>query len=378
MVKVLIIIVFLVGDICFASNRTKLFQDIIDKHDARVAPFDTASDTIPLSLTVFLMSIREVREKDQTISLSCWIHTGWQDKRLFWIPSSYGGMNSVVTTSKYVWTPTSVCLYNEINEDKCFTDERPVSILPIGWATYVTSRESVTQCPIDISMYPFDKHTCTLRFGNLFDTMDFLKLNLDLSLFSTQYFVQNEEWDLITTNVREAFYVSHNITLRQVHFEVIIKRRPAYVLLSVFLPVVVLSFLNIFCFVLPIESGEKMGTSMAIFLTFAVFLTIVNDSMPKSDKTPYFTVYLVTQLLISGLTVILESIVLYVHFKEQENLTEKMFLRDSTATNNTRSKLKCGMCKRFKVSGKALENVFMISILIIHLISLISLLALTL
>ena len=377
MKKVLTILIFLVGDVCFAANRKKLFQDIIDKHDARVAPFDTAADTIPLSLTLSLMTIREVSEKGQTISLSFWMYMIWQDHRLSWTPSSYGGIDSAVTTSKYVWTPTSVCLYNEINEDKCFTDERPVSLTPSGWSSYVTSRESVTQCTIDISMYPFDLHNCTLYVGNLFGNVDFFKFNLDYSSFNTQYFVQNEEWDLVNTNVREVYFVGGNTSYQQVHFDVIVKRRPAHVLLSVLLPIIMLSVLNIFCFVLPIESGEKMGTSMAIFLTFAVFLTIINDSMPKSDKTPYFTVYLVTQLLISGLTVVLESIVICVHFKEQENPTDKVFPLDSTATDNTKSKLKCGLCKRFKISGKRLDNIFMIFVIFTDLTSLITFLALT-
>lgn len=89
----------------------------------------------------------------------------------------------------------------------------------------------------------------------------------------------------------------------------------------------ILSVLNLFCFGVPIESGEKMGFCMAIFLTFAVFLTIINDSMPKSsDKVPYFTVYLITQLVVSGLVVVLETPVLFVHFhfsihKEGKNKT---------------------------------------------------------
>ena len=380
MKKVQFILGFLIGDVCFATNRTRLFQDIIDNHDARVAPFDTALDSLPLTLIFFLMSLRQVNEKDQAISLSLWTYMGWQDSRLSWTPSSYGGIKRLITTSKQVWTPSTVCLFNEINEDKCFTDERLVSITSFGWATYATTRETVTQCAIDISMYPFDLHNCTLYYGNLFHDNDFLEFNLDFSLISTEYFIQNEEWDLINTDIRETFYVSLNVTIRQVHVDVIFKRRPIYVLLSVFLPVVMLSVLNLFCFILPIESGEKMGTSMAIFLTFAVFLTIINDSMPKSDKTPYFTVFLVTQLLISGLTVILESIVLYVHFKEKEKPTEptaKIFPLDLTETIGATSKRNSEMCKRFKISGNTLDKISMISIIIIDLISVISFLALT-
>lgn len=376
--NVVAFLIFLIWNICSATDRAQLFKDVIDKYDARVAPFNTKADAATFTLTASLMSIRQVSEKDQTVALSYWLYMGWMDHRLTWTPSSYSGIDSIVTTSKYVWSPSSICLYNEINEDKCLTADKPVTITSFGWMTYVTSRESVTQCAIDITKYPFDSHSCCLYFGNLFETVDFLTIMLDQSGFFLQYYTESEEWEMVETSLKKQLFVSNNMTYTQLHFNMKIKRRPTYVILSVFLPVIILSVLNIFCFVIPIESGEKMGTSMAIFLTFAVFMTIINESLPKSDNTPYFSMFLVTQLLISGVTVVLQSIVLHVHFREakgegEENKVHPLDASEKDTTSGSR--LNCVILKCLKINAKNLDRLFMVCVTVIDFVSLVYFLA---
>lgn len=371
-VKVIQLLAFLFGDMCIAANRTQLFKDVLDNHDSRVAPFNTISDIIPFSVSINLVSLRQVSEKDQTILTSSWITLGWSDNRLSWNPSLYGGIDNMLTTSKHVWTPTSICVFNEINENKCFTEERPVAIYNIGWVVYATSRDSITQCSINIKKFPFDSHSCFINIANYFGNADYLDPMLQYSKLETKYFQKNEEWDVTSTDVDlvTSIDVSSNTTYKQFYFYMEIKRRYIPVLFSVLLPVIALSILNIFCYLLPIESGEKMGTSMAIFLTFAVFLTIINDSMPKSEDTPYFTVYLMTQLLISGLTVVLESIVLYIHFNISDstgdNKVAPLDIDDNLEKNSNKI---CGKCKHFKISGKKLDLIFMIFVISANVVS---------
>lgn len=376
--NVVVFLIFLFWNICYATDRAQLFKDVIDKYDVRVAPFNTKADAAAFSLTVSLMSLRQVSEKDQTVALSFWLYMGWMDHRLTWNPSSYSGIDSIVTTSKYVWSPSSICLYNEINEDKCLTADKLVTITSFGWMTYVTSRESVTQCAIDITKYPFDSHMCSLYFGNLVETIDFLTIMEDQSGFFLQYYTESEEWEMVETSLKKQLFVGNNLTYTQLHFNMKIKRRPMYVILSVLLPVIILSVLNIFCFVIPIESGEKMGTSMAIFLTFAVFLTIINDSLPKSDNTPYFSIFLVTQLIISGVTVVLQSIVLHIHFREAkgEEDENKVHPLDASEKDTTSgSRLNCVKLKCLKINSKMLEKLFMICVVVIDFVSVVYFLA---
>ena len=117
----------------------------------------------------------------------------------------------------------------------------------------------------------------------------------------------NSEWDLIDSVAsveQESGEASIIYTLK-------IKRKPRYMVLSVILPIVMLSALNLFVFVLPCDSGEKASYAVTVFLAFAVFLTIISSALPRnSESLSIFSVYIIiltvqsTLITMAALTVI--------------------------------------------------------------------------
>lgn len=55
---------------------------------------------------------------------------------------------------------------------------------------------------------------------------------------------------------------------------------------------------------------------MAVFLTFAVFLIIINDSLPTTDTSPSLITYVYTHLVPSGFTVLSQALVLRQHYRD--------------------------------------------------------------
>ncbi|XP_062602794.1 neuronal acetylcholine receptor subunit alpha-6-like [Saccostrea cucullata] len=300
------------------SSRSQLFQDVITKIDPDIAPFESAETQTDVTVTLNLMGISEVNEKQQTVQGSYWVGLTWTDWRLRWDPSSYLNISSVQVNASNIWSPTSVCIFNELGNDKCFNaDKDPVTVHSFGYVSYMKYMESVSQCTIDVTKYPFDSHYCGLYFGNINPDAEFINFESKYSSFLLQYLLPNEVWNVRNTSLLINEY-EDSLTKRserQLHFNILLERKSLYVVISTLLPVIILSVLNLFSFVVPIDSGEKMGFCMAIFLTFAVCLTMITDSMPKSsEKVPFFTIYLITQLVISGLTVVFEAFLLLVHF----------------------------------------------------------------
>jgi nicotinic acetylcholine receptor len=203
-----------------AANRSQLFKDVLGNYDSRIAPFNTISDTIPFTVAINLISIRHVSEKDQTLLTSSWMTLGWSDSRLRWNPSDYGGINNILTTSKHVWRSSAICIFNEINENKCFTEERPVNIFDSGWVMYATSRDSITQCPIKIKKFPFDSHSCFINIANYFSNADFLDPMEQYSKWETKYYQKNEEWEVTDAYVELVTItdVRSNTTYKQFYF----------------------------------------------------------------------------------------------------------------------------------------------------------------
>jgi hypothetical protein len=79
------------------------------------------------------------------------------------------------------------------------------------------------------------------------------------------YILVYRKWDLFKTKIAEAD--------EGINFEFHFKRRPMFLVISIILPVMFISLLNIFVFILPQESGERVGFAITSLLSIVVFLT---------------------------------------------------------------------------------------------------------
>ena len=106
-----------------------------------------------------------------------------------------------------------------------------------------------------------------------------------------------------------------------------------FYVINVIFPILLVSTLNNVVLVLPVECGEKMSVSVTTFLTLAVFMTLIKDSLPSnSDTVCYLTIYLATQLTLGGLAVVLTAVVVAchhkgVHVKDHPRCSSKAFKR---------------------------------------------------
>ena len=63
------------------------------------------------------------------------------------------------------------------------------------------------------------------------------------------------------------------------------ERRSSFYNLNVMIPTICTSLLVVLVFVVPEESGEKLSYVLTVFLSIAVILTLVADSMPPTSIT---------------------------------------------------------------------------------------------
>ncbi|KAL8596823.1 hypothetical protein ACOMHN_027152 [Nucella lapillus] len=79
------------------------------------------------------------------------------------------------------------------------------------------------------------------------------------------------------------------------------------------LPILLLSLLNCLVFLLPVESGEKMTVSVTIFLSFAVFLSLIDSSLPpNSDSVCLFSVYLAVQMFLGVCSIVMAACTVFI------------------------------------------------------------------
>ncbi|GFS18752.1 neuronal acetylcholine receptor subunit alpha-7 [Elysia marginata] len=98
-----------------------------------------------------------------------------------------------------------------------------------------------------------------------------------------------------------------------------LKRKPQYYVTTILLPVIVTSLLCGMVFLLPAESGEKVGYSLTVLLTYSVIITLVASYMPPTSKhTSVLSVYNTIILFIGGICVLLTVFVLYCYHQPED------------------------------------------------------------
>ncbi|WAR21549.1 ACHA6-like protein, partial [Mya arenaria] len=156
-------------------------------------------------------------------------------------------------------------------------------------------------CSVVITNFPFDTQSCDLKFTAWSYAKEEVELNLGANGIYFKDLAPNNQWDIVNSASNEI-----NSDESAVTFTLKLKRKPGFYILNIVAPVVLLSLLNAFTFVLPVASGERAGYSVTVFLSLAVFLTIVASEMPKnSEHTSIFSVYLMTMTTCSTLIVML-------------------------------------------------------------------------
>ena len=307
--------------ICNSTEECSLHSELENKRQCSpmVRPVHDFKSPIAVNLNLILVSINSIDEISETFRATIWMEVSWTDCFMKWSSEQYKEIDSVIFPLVKVWAP-DLCFLNEVVSDKCVrvTDEERVVVQSNGTTTWYINRQVNTQCDINIDHYPFDLQNCSISIAKWYSTDEKVQLKHNgLHAYLGDY-KQSGEWDLINADVgSRRLNDTNNFTI--IDFRFLVRRRPLFYVYYVILPVVALSVLNVFCFILPIESGEKIGFSVAVFLTFAVFLSIISSSVPKlSDHKFCLGIYMTIELIIGAITIGMEVIVTHLYHRSPE------------------------------------------------------------
>lgn len=218
-----------------------------------------------------------------------------------------------------------------------------------GWVTWEPFQVLESKCDIDITYFPYDEQICNITFHS----WSFTKWEVNVTLFVDDKFpvelydyVENSVWDIVFTGAlaSPASKVESEVT-----FILHLRRKPLYYVMNLILPVVLLGVLNLLVFVIPADAGEKMSFAMTVFLSFAVFLSIISMQLPvNSEKTSLVGSYLVFQMTLGVGTIIISSFQLRLHHRKSDRKVGKFYRGIVKVDSFLRCKQPC--CRSRKVS----------------------------
>ena len=297
---------------------------------------------LDMHVDLYLLSISELNEKRQTISIMAFLEIKWTDCFLTWNPSDYSNVTMINAKINDVWRP-DLTLSGTYDKPLDLIDkEGNANIDSAGHVMMWPYGMHTVSCSISIASFPFDKQVCTLDFVSWTNPSSRLTLANVTREVSRHYYNENGEWTLLDITKRHERRPFGDDHWDHVFFDIYLERKSLYVVMNVIIPILCIAFLNCFCFVLPSEGGERVTFAISLFLTLVVFMTIVNDSLPESsDEISTFGLYVGLQLLGSGLTIIVTTLSLNMFYRDDEVAVGKFwrFLQKITCTKHTLYKL---------------------------------------
>lgn len=300
----------------FAVMLGDLFDDTI--YDKRVFPRLMQNETIMVDVTFQLYKITDLDEVSGVMTLMAKLTVIWKDEYLTqkYIPGHHKPYEMDSLQSD-VWTPP-VTIFNSVKGlkpiyNKNYHVKTILAAAKNYWRAGVTT---ATGCSVDATYYPFDSQNCELVLTMWDYTAEEVMFDNTATELDTEYYDENEEWELMGSTLTT--YNSSNKPFRK--YELNLKRRPVFFVVNMISPLVMVGLLNSLVFVLPADAGERIGFAVNVFLTFAVFLTILAENLPKTSQ-PLATLsyYLSTMLAMSSLSTLVTIFTLRIHDKDDES-----------------------------------------------------------
>ncbi|OWF49182.1 Neuronal acetylcholine receptor subunit alpha-6 [Mizuhopecten yessoensis] len=307
-------IFFLLCELCYINYgvaTSGTIEDMIELQDKLftnysrgLRPARNLNETVRVDTAFFLLSIRDLDEVSGTISLSGGISMYWNDFRLLWKPSDHAGITEMMVHSSRIWKPSIFLVSSASDIERFGSDAFDARIDNNGFVLMNPGKTIKATCTIDMTNFPTDIQKCSLILLPWGYPVDEIHLAVLRPQFIMEYFSPNGEWDVDDTSAEEI--LEHGVQTSQLIYYLVLKRKPSYFIISLIIPVYTLCFLSPFVFLLPSMSGERISYIITMFLSLAVYMTLVNDNMPKVSKPMSgISYFLLMTMLFSCLLIIL-------------------------------------------------------------------------
>ncbi|XP_069122461.1 neuronal acetylcholine receptor subunit beta-3-like [Argopecten irradians] len=261
-------------------NNTRLLTDLLQGYQKWSRPGNNYSVPLDVYVEFHLLSIRDFVQLTNKFAITGVFELSWTDERISWNPNDYGGIDRVNIPQDVVWKP-------ELINTKPFTAVQAIGIPTFGityfsdgWAVWTPGDNYDTPCEADVTYYPFDNQSCTFRFSDWTQIPGSIRFVAPSSQIGLGLYVINPMWDVTNTMISLQKDEFGHFIFFGIHF----KRLNGFYVLNLIMPLCLISFVNIFVFVLPAESGERIGFSITVFLALSVLLTIMSENLPQTSR----------------------------------------------------------------------------------------------
>jgi len=297
------------------ENTNRLHKDLLDKdkYNVNVMPTPVKNHTTKVLMGIKVRGIY-LDDKDQTLTLNSWFVMVWHDRRLTWDHKDYGGLKDTTFDMTTVWRP-DLLVYNSAEPTKVdHYGKTPVFARSSGIVYWVPPTQTRTECPMDITYWPFDSHTCSIILGSW--STDGFQLDFDTWMNDTSQLLEDKIQMSHHWHIDEAQLVRNVIkydNIDEPYVSMILKLRlsrnsPSFSS-TVTVPAVVVALVCLVQFSLPVDYPPRISvglaaTGLSVFMAAVLGATIP----PLGSSTPLIVQYYAMTMILCVLSVAMSGL----------------------------------------------------------------------
>ena len=301
-----------------SANRTSvetLYKDLLNGYNQYIRPNSDQSQQTVVTAMMHLISINGMDELSGTMSTVVYVDMTWKDPRMMWNKTEYSDVTQIIIPQKLVWKPDLVVTNPVKKVRKIGFEDIMVRYRDDGMAFWYTGDYLETSCDIDVTHFPFDRQVCTIEMIPWNYRHRELQLLFAQNNVQLDNFTQNGEWILYKTAAERV----GDGPFEYIYFKLYLERRSSFFIINLFIPVVLLVFLNCMVFLLSPDSGERVGYAITCLLAITVYLSFVSGTIPKTSKPiSVLSFVLMVLLILSTVICFLTIISLRFHFRSEK------------------------------------------------------------
>jgi hypothetical protein len=296
---------FIVVPFCSTEmfEKVRKLSSVLKNIPGDIKPRQNQTEKVEIGIYMALNSMQDYDEVSGILKMSASFTLYWSDEIRNWNTTEYNGLDSIQLPIQNTWIP-KIIIRNMVVEKTFYYYDNDIDIKTTyvkysntGSARLIATSVITMSCSADILLFPFDSQECEVQLmaedsdGHV--TFQTLSDGVDLRFAET-----NSEWEIIATSA-EIF--TNRPGLEQLNYKLTLKRHSKFIFLNLVVPIILLSFVNLLVFCIPVTSGERASLAFTILLTFIVFMTMVATMLPANDVISIFNIFLLTQLSCSVL-----------------------------------------------------------------------------
>ena len=276
------------------TTRDALYTHIFTNYSGKTLPVLDHTKQAEVHVTAFIVNIINFDEMSGELAVTVSFILSWTEERIFWDPSAFDGIESISVWPEDLWRPKMFLIESSDSvRDIVNTSVQP-RVYSNGSVLQTAGNVLKVACSVDVTFFPYDIQTCDLTLVN-WDSF-----SSDLAYFSKSrtvyqtFFKTNSQWDFSSGTLRNCSDTSGPCLF----LTFVLTRRSNFYVIYIIVPLIFLALINNLVFFMPPTSGERTSVAVTTFLSFIVYMGIVNDVMPQSSDPMAYIYYFIMVLMI--------------------------------------------------------------------------------